>query len=349
MKMQKTMQALVKKHAKEGLWLEEVPVPEMGINDVLIKVHKASICGTDVHIWNWDAWAQKTIPVPMVVGHEFVGRVAAMGSNVHDLHIGDVVAGEGHIVCGRCRNCLAGRRHLCNATQGVGVNRAGAFAEYLCIPVTNVWHADPKIPMDILSIFDPFGNATHTTLSFKVLGEDVLITGAGPIGLMATAIARHSGARYVVTTDMNPYRLELAKKMGATVALNVAEQSLTEIQEELGMTEGFDVGLEMSGSHDAFADMIDNLCHGGKIALLGIPTSDLAIDWNKVIFNMLTIKGIYGREMYETWYLMQSMLQTGLDISPVITHKYHYTEFETAFDTMRSGNSGKVIMDWITE
>jgi len=347
--MPKTMPALVKKYAKPGLWLDEVPVPEIGINDVLIKVHKSSICGTDVHIWNWDAWAQKTIPVPMVTGHEFVGRVAAMGSNVHDLEIGDVVVGEGHIVCGHCRNCLAGRRHLCNATRGVGVNRPGAFAEYIRIPVTNIWYADPNIPMEILSIFDPFGNATHTALSFKVLGEDVLITGAGPIGIMATAIAKHAGARYVVTTDMNPYRLDLAQKMGATVALNIKEKSVAEVQKELGMKEGFDVGLEMSGSGAAFQDMIDNMCHGGKIALLGIPTKELAIDWNTVIFNMLTIKGIYGREMYETWYLMQSMIQTGLDISPVITHRFPYTDFEKAFEVMRSGNSGKVIMNWVED
>jgi threonine 3-dehydrogenase len=344
--MQKTMKALVKKHSRAGLWMDEVPVPEMGINDVLIKIDKSSICGTDVHIWNWDEWAQKTIPVPMVIGHEFVGTVADMGSNVTDLKVGDVVSGEGHIVCGRCRNCLAGRRHLCNATSGVGVNRAGAFAEYLCIPVTNVWHADPRIPMDILSIFDPFGNATHCTLAFPVLGEDVLITGAGPIGLMATAVAKHAGARYVVTTDLNPYRLDLAKKMGATIALDIREKSIADVQKELGMKEGFDIGLEMSGSENAFKDMLVNLCHGGRVALLGIPTKDLAIDWNTVIFNMLTIRGIYGREMYETWYLMQSMIQTGLDITPVITHKYHFTEFEEAFEVMRSGNSGKVILNW---
>ncbi len=347
--MKTLMKALVKKNREPGLWLEDVPVPEYGINDVLIKVHKASICGTDVHIWDWDTWARKTIPVPMVIGHEFVGTVAAVGSNVHDLEIGDVVSGEGHIVCGRCRNCLAGRRHLCHATQGVGVNRPGAFAEYLCIPVTNVWHADPKIPMDILCIFDPFGNATHSALAFKVLGEDVLITGAGPIGIMATAIVRHAGARYIVTTDLNPYRLELAKRMGATVALDVREGGVAETQIELGMKEGFDVGLEMSGSGEAFREMLANMCHGGRIALLGIPTRELAIDWNTVIFNGLTIKGVYGREMYETWYLMQSMIQTGLDISSVITHRFHYTEFEEAFKVMRSGDSGKVIMDWVGE
>lgn len=344
--MANTMRALVKRERAPGLWLEEVPIPEVGINDVLIKIRKASICGTDVHIWNWDAWARKTIPVPMTVGHEFVGTVEAWGSNVKDLELGEVVSGEGHIVCGRCRNCLAGRRHLCRATSGVGVNRPGVFAEYLCIPVTNVWHADPGIPLEILSIFDPFGNATHSALAFPVLGEDVLITGAGPIGLMATAIAKHAGARYVVTTDMNPYRLELARKMGATLALDVTRKTLKEAQQELGMKEGFDVGLEMSGSGQAFKDMLANMCHGGKIALLGIPTAELAIDWNTVIFNMLTIRGIYGREMYETWYLMQSMIKTGLDISPVITHRYHYTQFEEAFAVMRSGNAGKVILDW---
>jgi len=344
--MQKTMQALVKKYPKPGLWLDEVPVPEVGINDVLIKVQKTAICGTDLHIRDWNAWAQKTIPVPMVVGHEFVGRVAALGSNVFDLNVGDLVSGEGHIVCGRCRNCLAGRRHLCKDTKGVGVNRAGAFAEYICIPVTNVWHADPTIPTDILCIFDPFGNATHTTLAFPVLGEDVLITGAGPIGIMATAIARRAGARYIVTTDLNPYRLELARRMGATVALDVKEKSLVQVRQELGMKEGFDVGLEMSGSGAAFQEMLDNMCHGGKIALLGIPSGELAIDWNQVIFNMLTIKGIYGREMYETWYLMQSLIKIGLDLSPIITHRMPYTDFEEAFRVMSSGNAGKVILNW---
>ncbi len=348
--MNKTMKALVKKKRELGLWLDEVPVPEIGINDVLIKIHKTAICGTDVHIWNWDAWAQKTIPVPMVVGHEFVGTVAAMGSNVTDLHMGDVVSGEGHIVCGRCRNCLAGRRHLCMSTSGVGVERPGAYAEYLCIPITNVWHADPTIPTDILAIFDPFGNATHSALTFPVLGEDVLITGAGPIGCMATAVVKHAGARYVVVTDLNPYRLELAKKMGATTTVNVREgQQLKDVQKELGMKEGFDVGLEMSGSGEAFKDMLANMCHGARIAMLGIPTEELAIDWNTVIFNMITIKGIYGREMYETWYMMQSMIHTGLDISPLITHRFHYTEFEEAFEVMRSGKSGKVILNWADE
>jgi threonine 3-dehydrogenase len=347
--MQKTMKALVKRERAEGLWLEEVPVPKIGINDVLIKIHKTSICGTDVHIWNWDEWAQKTIPVPMTIGHEFVGTVAAFGENVTDLEIGEIVSGEGHIVCGRCRNCLAGRRHLCPRTSGVGVNRPGAYAEYLSIPVTNVWHADPGIPLDLLSVFDPFGNATHSALAFPVLGEDVLITGAGPIGLMATAIAKHAGARYVVTTDVNPYRLKLAEKMGATVALDVSKRSIADAQKDLGMKEGFDVGLEMSGNGQAFKDMLANLCHGGKVAMLGIPTKELAIDWNTVIFNSLTVRGIYGREMYETWYLMQSMIMTGLDINAVITHRFHYTEFREAFEIMRSGNSGKVILNWLDD
>ncbi len=347
--MQKKMKALVKKEAKPGLWLEEVDVPEVGINDVLIKIHKTAICGTDVHIYKWDAWAQKTIPVPMTVGHEFVGTVAAMGSNVTDLEIGDVVSGEGHIVCGRCRNCLAGRRHLCNKTSGVGVNRPGAYAEYLSIPVTNVWHADPNIPKEITSIFDPFGNATHSALSFPVLGEDVLITGAGPIGIMCVAIVRHAGARYVVITDPNPYRRALAEKMGATLAVDPTKTSLADAQKQLGMREGFDVGLEMSGNGPAFKEMIASMCHGGKIALLGIPSGDVQIDWNTVIFNMLTIKGIYGREMYETWYMMTSMLQTGLDISPIITHRYPYTEFQEAFEVMCSGMSGKVVLTWCEE
>lgn len=345
--MKKTMKAIVKKTAGKGLVLEEVAIPEVGINDVLIKIHKTAICGTDVHIYNWNEWAQKTIPVPITIGHEFAGTVVAMGSNVHDLKIGDVVSGEGHIVCGRCRNCLAGRRHLCNDSKGVGVTRPGCFAEYLCIPITNVWHADPNLAMEILAIFDPFGNAVHSALSFRTLGEDVLITGAGPIGLMAVAVVKHAGARYTVVTDINPYRLELAKKMGATLTLNAGgEKTLKDVQKELKMKEGFDIGLEMSGSGTAFKDMLNNMCHGGKIALLGIPTGELAIDWQKVIFNMLTIKGIYGREMYETWYMMESMLQTGLDIRPVITHRFHYTEFEKAFETMISGRCGKVIMDW---
>ena len=341
-----TMPALVKAKPEPGLWLEEVPVPEPGINDVLIKIHKTAICGTDVHIYNWDEWAQRTIPVPMPVGHEFVGRVAAVGSNVHDFKPGDLVSGEGHLVCGRCRNCLAGRRHLCPHTSGVGVNRPGAFAEYLCIPVTNVWYCDPTIATDVLACFDPLGNATHTALSSDVLGEDVLITGAGPIGCMATAIVRHAGARHVVVTDVNPFRLEIAKKMGATIALDVRRGSIADTQKQLGMKEGFDVGMEMSGNPQAFRDLLTSMCHGGKIALLGILPPATAVDWDTVIFNSLTLKGIYGREMYETWYKMTVMIQSGLDITPVITHRFHYTEFEKGFEAMRSGVSGKVVLAW---
>lgn len=340
------MKALVKAKSKPGLWLEEVPRPTIGINDVLIRVQKTGICGTDLHIYKWDAWAQKTIPVPMVVGHEFVGEVVEVGSNVVDFRPGDIVSAEGHVVCGRCRNCLAGRRHLCKDTKGIGVNRPGAFAEYISVPMTNIWHHRNGVDRDVAAIFDPFGNAVHTALSFDVLGEDVLITGAGPIGVMAAAIVRHAGARFVVVTDLNDYRLNLAKKMGATVALNVKRGSLADVQKDLGMKEGFDVGLEMSGSAAAFRDMIDNMCHGGKIAMLGIPSEQIAIDWHKVVFNMLTLKGIYGREMYETWYKMSVMLESGLDIKPVITHRFHYTEFEKGFDVMMSGESGKVILDW---
>ena len=344
-----TMKALVKAKSEPGLRLEEVPVPEIGINDVLIKIHKTAICGTDVHIYNWDEWARKTIPVPMRVGHEFVGTVAEIGSNVYDFKPGDLVSGEGHLVCGRCRNCLAGRRHLCMSTKGVGVNRPGAFAEYLSIPVTNVWYCDPNIPMDILSCFDPLGNATHTALFFDVLGEDVLITGAGPIGCMAAAIAKHAGARYVVVTDVIPYRLELAKRMGATLTLDVRSDGIEEAQKKLGMKEGFDVGLEMSGNSVALSSILANMCHGGKICLLGILPPDTAIDWDLVVFNGLTIKGIYGREMYETWYKMTVMIRSGLDITPVITHRFHYTEFEEGFEVMRSGQSGKVILNWVDE
>lgn len=340
------MKALVKKESKPGLWLEEVPQPTIGINDVLIKVDRTGICGTDVHIYKWDDWAQKTIPVPMVVGHEFVGEIVEVGSNVVDYVPGEIVSGEGHVVCGRCRNCFAGRRHLCAHTRGVGVNRPGAFAEYISLPMTNIWHHDESIDRDVASIFDPFGNAVHTALSFDVLGEDVLITGAGPIGVMAASVVKHAGARHVVVTDVNPYRLELARKMGATVALDVRENTIASVQNQLGMTEGFDVGLEMSGNPVAFRDMLNNMCHGGKIAMLGIPEKEIAIDWNIVVFNMLTLKGIYGREMYETWYKMTVMLQSGLDISPVITHRFHVSEFEQGFDVMMSGQSGKVILDW---
>ncbi len=340
------MKALVKSKREPGLWLEEVPVPEIGINDVLIHVDRAAICGTDVHIYEWDEWAQKTIPVPMVVGHEFVGEVAQIGSNVADFAPGDLVSGEGHVVCGRCRNCLAGRRHLCARTMGVGVNRPGAFAEYVALPVANVWHHHAGVSRDIACIFDPFGNAVHTALSFPVLGEDVLITGAGPIGMMAAAVVRHAGARFVVITDVNPRRLELAKRFGVTLAVDTRTTPLDEVQKQLGMLEGFDVGMEMSGNEGAFREMIGNMSHGGKIAVLGIPPRQMCVDWNKIIFNMLTIKGIYGREMYETWYKMTVMLQSGLDLSPVITHRFPYTEFEMAFEAMRSGQAVKVILEW---
>lgn len=342
------MKALVKKEAGRGLVLMDMPEPAVGINDVLIRIQKTSICGTDVHIYNWDAWAQKTIKPPMITGHEFVGTVAQVGDNVHDFSVGDLVSGEGHLVCGHCRNCLAGRRHLCKDPNGIGVNRDGAFAEYLSIPVSNVWYCDSNIPTDQLSCFDPLGNAAHTALSFNVVGEDVLITGAGPIGVMAVGIVRQIGARYIIVTDVNPYRLELAKKMGATRVVDVRTEKLEDVIAELGMKEGVDVGLEMSGSPDALRDMLANMCHGGKIALLGIlpPTE---IDWDYVVFNGLTIKGIYGREMYETWYKVTMLIQSGLDISPVITHHFHYTEYEKGFEIMRSGNSGKVVLDWSNE
>ncbi|HPT25432.1 MAG TPA: L-threonine 3-dehydrogenase [Bryobacteraceae bacterium] len=340
------MKALVKSKAEPGLWLQDIPEPEIGINDVLIRVLKTGICGTDLHIYNWDAWAQKTIPVPMAVGHEFIGRIEAVGSNVNDFYPGDLVSGEGHVTCGRCRNCMAGRRHLCAHTKGVGVNRPGAFAELLALPMANIWRHDPGIDFDVASIFDPFGNAVHTALSFPVLGEDVLVTGAGPIGIMAAAVAKHAGARYVVITDINPDRLELARKIGVTLAANTKETPLAEVQKQLGMHEGFDVGLEMSGNPVAFREMLSNMAHGGRIAMLGIPPEPIAIDWNEVIFKMITIKGIYGREMYETWYKMSVMLQSGLDITPVITHRLHYTEFEKGFAAMRSGNCGKVVLDW---
>ena len=346
--MASTMKALVKEANGKGLTLSDVPIPEIGINDVLIRVDRTAICGTDLHIYNWDEWAQKTIPAPMVVGHEFVGEVAAVGSNVSDFQIGFVVSGEGHVVCGRCRNCLAGRRHLCAHTSGVGVNRQGAFAEYIALPMSNVWKHDKAIDRDIAAVFDPFGNAVHTALTFPVLGEDVLITGAGPIGFMAAAVVRHAGARFVVITDVNPHRLELAKKAGVNLAVDVRSESIADAQKRLGMKEGFDVGLEMSGNPQAFRDMLANMSHGAKIAMLGIPSGgQMAIDWNTVIFNMLTIKGIYGREMYETWYKMTVMIQSGLDISPVITHRFHYTEFEKAFQLMLSGETGKVILNWL--
>src|SRR6266446_2034462 len=340
------MKALVKAHAEPGLWLEDIPEPAFGINDVLIRVLRTGICGTDVHIFDWNDWARQTIPVPMTIGHEFVGQIVEVGSNVNDFQPGELVSGEGHVVCGRCRNCMAGLRHLCANTSGVGVNRPGCFAELIALPMTNVWRHDPRVNRDAAAIFDPFGNAVHTALTFEVLGEDVLITGAGPIGIMAAAIVRHAGARYVVITDLNEHRLELARKMGATLAVNPAKQNLSEVQHQLGMKEGFDVGLEMSGNPSAFRVLIDNMFHGGKIAMLGIPSEPIAIDWNNVVFNMLTIKGIYGREMYETWYKMTVMLQSGLDISSVITHRLHYTEFEKGIAAMARGEAGKVILNW---
>ena len=340
------MKALVKSRSERGLWLEDVPEPEIGINDVKIRVLLTGICGTDLHIYQWDDWAKKTIPVPLVIGHEFVGEIAAVGTNVADFRVGELVSGEGHVICGRCRNCLAGRRHLCAHTKGVGVNRPGCFAEFIVLPMSNIWRHNPKINPETAAIFDPFGNAVHTALSFPVLGEDVLITGAGPIGLMAAPVVRHAGARHVVISDLNPYRLALAEKMGVTMAVDPRKTPLQEVQKQLGMQEGFDVGLEMSGSPAAFREMLANMSHGAKIAMLGIPASEMAIDWHNVIFNMLTIKGIYGREIYETWYKMTVMLESGLDISPVITHRFSWREYEQGFAAMETGNAAKVILDW---
>ncbi len=341
------MKALVKREAQQGLWLEDVPEPSIGINDVLIKVWRTAICGTDLHIYNWDNWAQKTIAVPMIVGHEFVGEIVDVGSNVNDFRAGQIVSGEGHVVCGRCRNCLAGRRHLCAHTSGIGVDRAGAFAQYLCLPMSNVWEHRPGIDLDVAALFDPLGNAVHTVLQFDLLGEDVLITGAGPIGAMAAAVCRHAGARHVVITDINPQRLQLAQQLGATRTVDITQETLAKVQQSLGMTEGFDVGLEMSGNPSAFKNMLENMCHGGKISILGIPSAELAIDWNLVIFNMLTLKGIYGREMYETWYKMSVMVESGLDVSPVITHRLNYQDFEQGFAAMNNGSAGKVILNWV--
>jgi threonine 3-dehydrogenase len=340
------MKALVKSCAERGLWLQEIPEPNIGINDVLIRVRYTGICGTDVHIYQWDDWSQKTIKVPMAIGHEFVGQIVEVGSNVNDFCPGDIVSGEGHVVCGRCRNCLAGRRHLCANTLGVGVNRPGAFAELISLPMANIWRHDEGINQEIAAIFDPFGNAVHTALSFPVLGEDVLITGAGPIGLMAIPVLKHAGARHIVATDMNPFRLDLARKMGATLAVNPAEMSLPEVQKQLRMHEGFDVGLEMSGNPSALREMIANMSHGGKIAILGIPADASLMDWRPVIFNMLTVKGIYGREMYETWYKMTVLIGSGVDITKVITHRFAYKDFLRGFEAMISGNAGKVILDW---
>jgi threonine 3-dehydrogenase len=340
------MKAIAKLTPEPGLDLIDAPVPQPGINDVLIKIKRTSICGTDVHIYNWDAWAARTIPAPMIIGHEFVGEIVQVGSNVTTFEIGDLVDGEGHITCGVCRNCMAGRRHLCKDTKGVGVNRPGAFAEYLCLPASNAVKVDPTIPLDVLSCFDPLGNATHTALQYDLVGEDVLITGAGPIGCMAAAVAQQAGARKVVVTDINSDRLALAARMGATRTVNVAKEALADVQHEIGMKEGFDVGLEMSGNPKGLNDMIDNMAHGGRIALLGILPEKVAIDWNKVVFNMLTIRGIYGREIYATWYKMQSLIQRGLDITPVITHRMPFTDFLAAFELMRSGKSGKIVLNW---
>jgi threonine 3-dehydrogenase len=344
--VQKTMKAVVKAKAEPGLWLEEVPVPEVRDDDVLMRVLKTSICGTDLHIYNWDAWAEKTIPVPMTIGHEFVGVIHELGGHVKGWSKGDLVTVEGHITCGHCRNCLAGRRHLCPNTLGVGVNRPGAWAEYVSIPQSNLWHADPSIPLDVLSCFDPLGNAVHTALEFDLVGEDVLITGAGPIGCMAVPICKMAGARHVVITDVNPYRLDLARRMGATMALDVRTEKIPDAMQKLGMKEGFDVALEMSGNPKAFADVLPNMFYGGKIALLGIMPASAAIDWNVVVFHSLTIKGIYGRKMYETWYKMTSLIQSGLDILPVITHRFPYTEFKEGLELMKSGNSGKIVLNW---
>jgi threonine 3-dehydrogenase len=342
------MKALVKKEAAPGIWLDEVPEPKVGPNDVLVEIDRTAICGTDMHIYKWDAWAQKTIPVPMAVGHEYCGRIVDLGSEVRGLKTGDRVSGEGHITCGYCRNCRAGRRHLCRNTVGVGVNRPGAFAEYLSIPAVNAFKLPDSIRDDIASILDPFGNATHTALAFNMVGEDVLITGAGPIGIMAVAIARFVGARNVVITDVNDYRLELARKLGATRAVNVSHQSLDQVMKDLNMQEGFDVGLEMSGSPAALREMLRTMHHGGSVAILGIPPGDTAIDWNDVIFKGLTIKGIYGREMFETWYKMSALLQSGLNIDPIITHHFPIQDYLEGFETMGSGKSGKVILDWST-
>ncbi len=341
------MKALIKSKSEEGIWItNDAPKPEMGVRDVMIRIHKTAICGTDVHIYNWDEWSQKTIPVPMVVGHEYFGIVEKVGSEVEAFKPGDRVSGEGHLTCHFCRNCRAGKRHLCRNTIGVGVNRPGSFAEYLVIPAENVYAIPDNIPDDLAAIFDPYGNAAHTALSFDLVGEDVLITGAGPIGIMAAAIAKHVGARHVVITDVNDYRLDLAKKMGATAAVNVAKDDLKQVMQNLGMTEGFDVGLEMSGNARAFRQMLDTMNHGGKIAMLGIMPGEQAIDWSQVIFKGLVIKGIYGREMFETWYKMVAMLQSGLDLSPIITHRYGIEDFQKGFDAMRSGQSGKVVLDW---
>tara|TARA_B110000091_G_scaffold112271_1_gene121449 strand:- start:9 stop:1034 length:1026 start_codon:yes stop_codon:yes gene_type:complete len=340
------MKSLVKLKAEAGIWLQQTQKPTMGHNDLLIKIKKTAICGTDIHIYNWDEWAQKTIPVPMVVGHEYAGEVVDIGQEVKGFSLGDRVSGEGHITCGHCRNCRGGRTHLCRNTVGVGVNREGSFAEYLVIPAYNAFKLPDEISDDLAAIFDPFGNAVHTALSFDLVGEDVLITGAGPIGIMAAAVAKHVGARHVVITDINEYRLDLAKKMGASRAVDVSKENLKDVMADLGMTEGFDVGMEMSGVPSAFKEMLANMNNGGKIAMLGIPGQDMSIDWSQIIFKGLTIKGVYGREMFETWYKMASLIQSGLDLTPIITHHFKIDDFQQGFDTMRSGLSGKVILNW---
>jgi threonine 3-dehydrogenase len=343
------LKALVKSKAERGLWLEDVPEPTVGINDVKIRVLKTGICGTDLHIYQWDSWASATVPVGLTIGHEFVGEIVEVGSNVADFAPGQVVSGEGHVVCGRCRNCLAGRRHLCAHTEGVGVNRNGAFAEFIVLPMSNIWLHSPWVDLDVAAIFDPLGNAVHTALAFPVIGEDVLVTGAGPIGIMAAAVARRAGARRVVISDPNPFRRALAEKVGVTLAVSTVgpeATTLRQVQERFGMQEGFDVGLEMSGNPGAFREMLDNMSHGAKIAMLGIPSEPMAIDWNRVIFNQLTLRGIYGREMYETWYKMTVLIESGLDVSGVITHRLGYRDYEEGFKAMQSGESGKVILDW---
>ncbi len=340
------MRALVKAEAAPGLALEQVPDPSVGRDDVLIRVLRTGICGTDLHIYTWDRWAQENVPVPLVVGHEFVGEIVEMGEDVNDLRLGDLVSGEGHLVCGRCRNCMAGRRVECAHTKGVGVNHPGCFAELVALPATNVWRPHAGIALDVAAIFDPFGNAVHTTLAFPVLGEDVLITGAGPIGLMAAIVARHAGARYVVVSDVNGYRLELARKIGVTLAVDTTQHSVGEAMRELGMAEGFDVGLEMSGNATAVREMLATMRHGGNIAMLGLPTEQFGIDWNHLVLNMITIKGIYGRQMFETWYEMSVLVESGVDISPVITHRYAAGDYREAFETVQTGQCGKVILDW---
>ncbi|WP_433548968.1 L-threonine 3-dehydrogenase [Streptomyces sp. CA-294286] len=340
------MRALVKHKAEPGLWLMDVPEPETGPGDVLIKVLRTGICGTDLHIRNWDGWAQQAVTTPRVLGHEFVGEVARIGADVQDIKVGDVVSGEGHLVCGKCRNCLAGRRHLCRSTVGLGVGVDGAFAEYVALPASNVWVHRTEVDLDVAAIFDPFGNAVHTALSFPLVGEDVLITGAGPIGIMAAAVAKHAGARSVVITDVSEPRLELARQVGATLAVNVAESSIKEAQAKLGLKEGFDIGLEMSGRPEAMRDMVDNMTHGGRIAMLGLPAEEFAVDWSRIVTSMITVKGIYGREMYETWYAMTVLIEAGLDLRPVITGSYGYQDFQAAFDEAATARSGKIILDW---